>query len=196
MNQTWKHKEIEDIAKTVIVEIQHRDKLVSPILDYFCQITEPKFPEIEKRFDYINIGSEGFGGGESIKPGNIILNWRRLFESVPNIVLAGAGGISSPWLIPLAALVIWNEVWKQSKITISNRHAVVLWSSWEDRNDQFRIERHAALKATNKRLREYGWDEMSEAEFHAILDDLEKIECIEVSIKDIWLREWVKKSYH
>jgi len=123
------------------------------------------------------------------------LNWRRLFSAIPNIVLTGVGASAVPWLWPFAALVIWNEVWSQSKIELFPRHGIVISAMWKNRNEKQRIQKREALDNINEELNEYGHSKMTDKEFDKIIADLKRMQCIEIDGEEIWLREWVKSTY-
>lgn len=61
--------------------------------------------------ELLTIRQGGMGGGSSIKPGNIILNWRKLLIDGAESVLTIMGAASIPWMIPLAGIVVWNSVY-------------------------------------------------------------------------------------
>ena len=102
-------------------ELNGKDKAVEKLIESFCKIKEPEHEAVEPRFDLVVARFNNFGldSAISVKPGNIVLNWRRLFTSIPNITLTGAGAIAQPLLWPFAALVIWNEIWSHLKIDLS-----------------------------------------------------------------------------
>jgi len=86
------------------------------LIDSFITITPPQNPPL--LVHYITIARLGQAGGESRKPGNIILNWKRLFELVPDITIAGAGATEAQWLIPFAALYIWMKLWNVTSVNL------------------------------------------------------------------------------
>lgn len=138
----------------------------------------------------------GVGGGRSLKPGNIWLNWKKLLIVGSESILTIAGAASVPWLIPLAGLVVWNKVWSLLTIEIDERHAAVIWTLWKNRDKEDRIEHDKILNLVNEELIKYNRLPMDEKELNNILSDLEKMECIEKDEKNKWwLREWVKTVY-
>ncbi len=190
-SQDEKAKELSVIAANILpIDIVGREEIAATLVSIFCQITPPEY---ETSFHLITLDSRG--GGISRKPGNIVLNWRRLFTSIPNIVLTGVGAVALPWLWPFAVLAIWNEVWGQSKIELSQRHGIAIAAMWENRSNKQRIGKSEALTHINDKLTEYGYPEMVEKEFCKIIADLEEMQCIETDGDEIWLREWVKRAY-
>jgi len=132
----------------------------------------------------------------TIKPGNIRLNWRQLFEKAPELVLTGAG-VTQPWLIPFAALYLWNLVWSLSKIEITPAQAMTMHALWNVQPATRRFSEVEALAHVNAHVNAYRDTvpaaALSAREFAAVVDDLVKLQCIELADGEVWLREWVKK---
>lgn len=133
-------------------------------------------------------------GATSIKPGSIRLNWRKLFESVPNSTLAAGGAYSEPWLASLAALAVWNAVVKQATVAIEPRDAVVLEALWGGRNSKHRIRRDQGYQRSLELFTEYAQPAPNEIEYENALDALCELECIELDGDEIWLRARYKKA--
>jgi len=137
----------------------------------------------------------GLAGGLSRKPGNILLNWRRLFLDSPDLILTGAGAIATPWLVPLAALSIFIKVWTQSTLLLTKEHAASLCAMWH-RCENMKIHFDSALICTNELFQVYSWPPLEVVTFQSVLKELETIRCIEIrSNKEIWLCEEVRGSY-
>jgi hypothetical protein len=152
------------------------------ILDRFAAITPPSH---DKSIDYVvaglSGGPHGRGGGVSIKPGNIVLNWRRLIFDGSEIAVA-LKELANPLTAIFAALIIWNKVWSLLAVTISERHAALLLSMWlhrDTRDDVVRKE--GLLSIVNQELAKWGKPPMAIDELETLLKDLERLECIELS---------------
>jgi hypothetical protein len=189
-----KYEELVQIVNSTISSHTSQSEQISrKIVSNFSSITPP---EIQSGFELSILEQGGIGGGRNIKPGNILLNWKRLLIDSADIALTISGSISIPWLVPLAGLVVWNKIWSLLNIEIDERHAVVLWTMWQNKDDENKIERKEILKQTNKTLRKHNRREMNKAELKLILDDLERMQCIERSNHDkLRLREWIKTRY-
>jgi hypothetical protein len=166
------------------------NEIAEKIIQAFCDI-EP--PETTFTMDWSTIYKDG-SGGINRKPGNIILNWKHFYQKSPEIVLS-LGGISSPWLLPFAALYLWNTVWSGLKIDLSSDHAIALLTMWEHKNPKNRIPEDEAFIRTNKYLTEHNLRPLSADEFTKIVNQLEQMKCIELDNGMIWLRERVRKTY-
>ena len=188
-----KEEELRQLVFNALPEdVSEREKIASLAIASFCELTPP---EIDTTMHWISLKSNGWGGGSSHKPGNIFLNWRRLFKSVPNIVLTGVGAVAVPILWPFVALVIWNEIWSQSKIDISFRHGLTIFAMWKNKDESQRIKKEKAFECVNSQLLGYKYPNMTLVEFDNIINDLKAMECIEIDGDEIWLREWVKSTY-
>lgn len=189
-----KKQELLEIVKSSVTPyISNAEQISKRIIDHFCIITPP---EIDTRMELVTMRPGGMGGGRSLKPGNIWLNWRRLLIDGAESILTVVGAISIPWLIPLAGLVVWNKVWSSSSIEIDERHAVIIWAMWNNRDEENCIEIDKISDLVNEELRRYNRPMMNEEELNNMLKDLEKIECIKKTDGNKrWLREWVKAVY-
>jgi hypothetical protein len=190
-----KRKELTDIVKDVIqnYDIQNKEKIASEIIDHFLNITPP---EMELRMEILTLKQGGVGGGSSTKPGNIWLNWRKLLVEGSESILTFIGAVAVPWLIPFAGLVVWNKIWSMLTIEITERHSVVIWTMWLNRDSENCIEGQLILDLVNKELSKYNRPQMNQQELDMLLKDLEKMKCIEKTEENKWwLREWVKVVY-
>jgi hypothetical protein len=162
------------------------------LIETFVTLTAPLDPPVVIR--YITIGDLGKGGGSSRKPGNVTLNWKNLFELVPDITLAGAGAVGVPWLIPFAALYIWMKLWKTTEINLTEEDAFVIYSLWTHRDAGKKIPENEAFLKTEALAKRHGIP-LTKKRFTEIISKLLALECIELDSGVIWLREWVRVKY-
>jgi hypothetical protein len=174
---------IENAENIANLTLQHFAEIEPPVEEYFIQL-------ITLQTD------SGVGGGNTIKPGNIFLSWKKLFLDGVEHYLTIAGAIATPYLIPLAALIVWNKVWALRKVEISENHAIVLSALWDIRNDKNIVDQPDRLQLVNNHFTKFTKKQLSLEEYNSIIDDLYKLKTVEYN-KDgsLWLREWVKKSY-
>lgn len=190
-----KRKEITRIVIDIIqiYDIQNKTEIASKIINHFLDITPP---EMEPCLYFITIGEGGLGGGRSIKPGNIWLNWKKLLVDGIESILTIVGAVATPWLVPLAGLVVWNKICSALTIEITERHAAVVWAMWMNRDKENCVKDEVILDLVNKELSKYNRSEMSRRELDKILKELEKMKCIERTDENKWwLRERVKITY-
>ena len=145
--------------------------------------------------EYITVNSSGRRGGKSRKLGNFVLNWRRLFNDLPDLVLTAAGVAAEPKLVFFEELSIWNKIWCHSTIELTPEHATVLYALWQGRDESNKIKRDDALAKSGIKFNFYGMQELEAMSFDDIINDLIKMRCIEVNDNIIWLRERVRGTY-
>lgn len=163
------------------------------IVDSFATITRPKINVSRTgTISYIT-ALKPSAGGTTVKPGNIRLNWKKLFEKAPELVLTGAG-VTQTWLIPFAVLYLWNLVWSLSKIEITPIQAMTMYALWNVEPPTRRFEEGDALAYVNAYRSRCGASALSERDFAAVIDELTRLGCVELSDGEVWLREWIKKT--
>jgi hypothetical protein len=143
-----KKTELRNLSLSQIPEtVSNRSSLVDKLFDSYIQLSPPKEPPLE--MEWITLSSMGRGGGRSRKPGNIILNLRRLIQIVPDITITAAGVAGPSWLLPFIALHIWNKLWANSKVDLDQRHAVTIYALWKNRNSENKIPEEVGYEKTN-----------------------------------------------
>src|SRR5438093_1186359 len=114
--QQAKEKEIETLVLSFAETHSPLDaSQAKKLIGTFVTISPPLDPSFQHAH-WMTVAALGRGGGESRKSGNIMLNWRKLFELAPEATLAGGAAVETPWLIPFAALYVWMRLWKASEV--------------------------------------------------------------------------------
>jgi hypothetical protein len=132
-------------------------------------------------------------GGVSTKPGNIRLNWRKLFNKVPELVLTSAG-VTQPWLAPFAGWYMLNLLLPLAKVEITPAQAMTMYALWNAGRDVQRFEESEALDIANVCFQKNGAPQLSIVEFAAVVNDLVQLQCIELEDGMVRLRESVRIS--
>jgi hypothetical protein len=138
------------------------------------------------------------GGGDSVKPGNIRLDMRRLLVAGGQTVRDIAGTVKLPWLLPMTALILWDRIWSLLRITITDKEACVVWIMWMNCGEDRTVPEAILLPKVNEDRAQHGHAPLSEKELAEALATLEKMRCIQRSRGDHtrwWLREWVSVKY-
>jgi hypothetical protein len=174
------------------------DDAIDATLAAFANVTPPQEPEVT--FDLITISSPySAPKAQSRKPGNVLLNWRKLIDIVPDISLAGLGAATLPvapaWSAVLAGLYIWNKVWRGSTEDFSDAEAMVILALWKHRDSSNKISESEGFTRTNELRASYSLSPQTQAQFSAAIDRLVAIDCIALEGGIIWLREWVRVKY-
>ena len=178
------------------------DDIIVIVLKNFMEIKAPEDPEEEQEetqyaLELITVASlSGLGGGNSIKPGNILINWKKFFVEGLEQYLSVAGAIEHPYMIILAAIVIWSKVKGLQKIHIDQNHALVLTALWEKRNDINVVSTSGILSHVNDHIQLYANRMISKEEYDLIIEDLRRLETLEFnSDGTILLKESLCQSY-
>lgn len=134
--------------------------------------------------------------GKSIKPSNITLDWKKLFESTSEVILTCVGIPRIPWLAILAAIVIVNKIYPLLVIHLTERHAIVVWAIYAAEKP---VSEEEILKLINDKIESLDpknrrrWYKMDQTELIRLLDELNKWKCIDKNEENLWyLREKVK----
>jgi len=160
------------------------------LIDNFVNLTPP-----EKRTTFLGlftIRRGKLGGGESVKPGNLLLDMRKLFTKTASSVLTVTGAIALPWAIPLAALVVWDAFWSTLKVEVSEREAAVLWTMWLKRDDDNCVSNQGLLAEVNQELARDGRTPITAKDLTVTLNNLHRLGTIEPAKSKAntwWLRE-------
>jgi len=193
-----KHHELIELAQQALSDVagHSAEDTAEALIDNFTNITPPERPPVLRHMVTMDRG--GRGGGTSVKPGNFQLNLRRLTDAIASGVLVMSGATSAPWLLMLAAIVLWNRVWSELTIELSEDDAAVLWTLWKNRDEKNCVSLPNLLEVVNQERRLYSRDPMTPLQLEAALSTLQKIRCVEKSAAEPsawWLREWVRVKY-
>ncbi|MEM6728323.1 MAG: hypothetical protein AAF618_07475 [Pseudomonadota bacterium] len=196
MSENSKTEFFQDAILKGLPKNYHIDaSLTDKTVEEFCRIKQPEIKSPEIRMDMVRMEVAGRAGGVSIKPGNILLNWRGLFGALPGMVLTGVGVAASPWLIILGALVIWKDLYSNIRIELEPKHAIAFKAMWDNHDGRKRILEADAAQLTNAALADADHNTLSPKNFASVVDDLARIGCLKIIDGEIWLREWIKRSW-
>jgi hypothetical protein len=159
-------------------------------LHAFARVTEP---EIQHTTELITLHSTG--SGVSRKPGNIILNWRRLFDVGPDVAIAASAyATSGPFLRGLIGLYVWNKVWRGSEEALSGVDASIIETLWVRYGKDRRVSADVAFDSVNDARRDCELTALTRPEFERAVDRLVAMRCLKLKDGNIWLREWVRRA--
>lgn len=181
--------DLREIAISVVGAEGLSDAELERVLGDFATVQSPEYLYVS---ELITLDSKG--GGTSRKPGNIVLNWRRLFDLVPDVGVAAVGGIGhDSFVVALIALYVWNKVWRGSETPLSDAEASVIEALWRKDGRARTVSSDEAFELTNELRRARSADELTRSGFEAAISVLSSMQCVEVTDDSIWLREWVRK---
>lgn len=182
------------IQRCIPPNAAHSDETAIQVFNSFVELTPPTEPEIQLHL--LTMRPSGVGGGQSRKPGNIYLHWKKLFDVFPDVTIAVAGATASPyWLIPFIALYVWNKLWCGSAETLTENEASVIFALWKHRNNENRISEDAGFEKCNKIRESAKFPLLTRHEFDVAMNRLVSMGCVEIESGIIWLREWVCIQY-
>jgi hypothetical protein len=133
--------------------------------------------------------------GRSRKPGNVLLNWRKLLEIVPDTTLAAAGAVESRWLTALAALYVWNKLWRGAEEKLTDAEATIIFALWKIRNSESKVSMDDGFEHTNLVRDGFKLPPLPRGAYEEAIDRLLEMSCVELEDNWLWLREWVRIKY-
>ncbi|XQE68762.1 hypothetical protein ACOAPY_09445 [Pseudomonas sp. P3C3] len=168
------------------------------VVNAFARITPPEEPEFTVGLITINSLYDS-PRARSRKPGNLVLNWRKLLEVVPDVTLAGLGAASLPVApqiaIALVGLYIWNKVWRGAVEEFSEIEAVTILALWNHRNGERKIAESEGFKRVNELRANCTLPPLTAGQYASAINRLVQLECIELENGVIWLREWIQVKF-
>ena len=188
---------LRELARTASPSL--RDDDVERLISAFIAVTPPRIGEIARSIGYVTINARSGGSASSRKPGNIVLNWRKLFDLLPDAGLAGIGASTAPpnvypWALVLAALYIWNKLWRGAEEKLSEVEASILMALWNHRAEG-RISEVDARTIVNTMRVQTGLTALEVDQYANAMNRLAAIDCL--TIEDGWivLRETIAIRY-
>lgn len=168
------------------------------LVNAFSRVTPPEAPEFT--IGLITISSlYDSPKARSRKPGNIVLNWRKLLDIVPDVSLAGLGAASLPVApqvaIVLVGLYIWNKVWRGAVEEFSDIEAVTILALWKHRNGERKIAEPEGFVRVTELRASYALPPLTAGEYASAINRLIQLDCIELENGIIWLREYIQVTY-
>ena len=197
-----KHQELRTLIGEALQEIglDDAERLADQVEAHFANVTPPSVDvDIElPPLEMMTVRPGGRGGGVTTKPGNVVLNWRKLITAIASGALTIAGTAAMPWMLVVGALVTWDRVYSSAQLEINEVQACVAWSLWVSRDAASTVAKSEVFDVVNRERDNFGQQQLSVKEVDYALRDLERMGCIHQSRSDPdswWLREWVRVRY-
>lgn len=175
---------------------QDAEAAAERLVESFVTITAPEPEPLLIGLFVMDTG--GRSGGQSRKPGNLLLNMRTLTAVLAKGAMSLVAVYKTPWAAPFAALVMWNEIWAGMTVEVAEREAIVMWTMWTNRDDKRCVVHASLLTLVNAELGRYGRQPLTSVELANALLKLQKVGTIKKSRSDgekWWLCEWVQVKY-
>ena len=134
--------------------------------------------------------------GESVKLGNILLNFKKLMSSLPEIITATVSiAYDIPILKVIAALSIWKALKKIATVEITKSQAIVIYALWKNCNKEHKITIEQGFDNANNLIHRIDETKMNWDNYIEIVMELDALRCLEMDDAGIWLREWIREKY-
>lgn len=82
-----------------------------------------------------------------------------------------------------------------STIEIKKEQAIIIVMLWKNCNEKHIISLEDGYRNANTFCKQVGESEFTWDKYVSIIDELEKMDCIELTDDGVWLREWMSKNY-
>ncbi|APE05729.1 hypothetical protein BM528_08055 [Alteromonas sp. RW2A1] len=203
----WNHKRKNEKEQEIqrAIEVFLRDagldkeiikKTATEFLEKAIRVSPPEKEPVLMHM--VTMAPSGRGGGRSSKAGNIKLNVRTLFDAIANGVFTVISTTQAPWAIPFAAILLWNSIWRNTQVSLSEAEAVTLWVMWQVKDSNKHVKLEDIKPAIDTHAKKYERPPLSEADIKHALQNLKQIGCIKTAksaINTWWLCEWISPTY-
>lgn len=186
-----KEAEIRSTIETCLREAGLDETLIQTtareFLENAIRVTPPEVSRVS--LDMVTMAPSGRGGGRSSKAGNVKLNIRALFECASSGVFTVVSATQVTWALPFAAILLWNSIWRNMQVRISEIEAVTLWVMWQVKTQDLTVIEGDIRPAVDVHAKKYERQTLSDADIKYALRNLSKIGCIKPSKtgSDKWL---------
>ena len=176
-------------------DAQALESAATAVLQSGVSVTEPEIPPPV----YHMITAQSLADHDeaaSTKPGHIRFRLGEVLEACCSGALTVVG-ITQPWLLPLAALLLWRAIWRSATVELTADEATAVISVWElSRQDGVRTTIDAVHARVNNRRSEVGLTPLSKQRLRSVLGNLEKLESVEQrSDRTYRVVEWIRVAY-
>lgn len=173
--------------------------LAPEIVRALAEVTPPEVDDdLNLTFEMLTVRPGGGRSGRSVKPGNVLLNLRKVVAAVANGVLTAVGVAAAPWTAVLGALVVWDSVYSCVEAELDDFAASVVWTLWRHADDAHTVSKAGLLELVNSERSAHNSNLLTPQQLRQALRDLERMRCIRTSDSDTtrWvLRESVRVDY-
>lgn len=194
-----KMKQIESVVQEGFMKMSlsgDNKKIVQDLLECNClNVTSPQ--QEPPRLCYITVDSfNDYHHGNTIKPGNIRINIKILIDKIPEIIADSVSIISDIDILKICAVIsIWKMLRDISTIELKKEQAIVIVALWKKCNRKHMVSLEDGYRNANMLCKQIDENEFTWEQYISIIEELEKIECIELNNDGIWLCEWVSRKY-
>lgn len=195
--QMTKENELINLIAAALPELNATSSQVFNELKMYNGILITPPEEEPPRIEFLTFDSlKNYKSGQSIKPGNIFLNMKKLIDSIPTVITTT---ISISYDIPIlkvcSLLALWKNFREVLTVEISREQAVVLIALWKDCDNNHQLNVSDGFNSVNTLYKMLDESEINSTIYNRILDQLVSLHCISITSDKIWLCEWISKKY-
>lgn len=143
-------------------------------------VFEPPRPNTHPRdsdaVGFVVQGRGGAGGGYTLRPGRIFLNFKRLMEGLASTTLYASAVADKPWLLPFAGLLVLRDLLGDARVQVGDLEASIVWTLWLSRGG---LQSSELLAKCSKERRRHGLDRVADDDFNEALSTLDTLGVIE-----------------
>jgi len=187
---------IENYLRTAGIADEHIEQTSKEFISAAVRISPP---EKERAVIHmITMLPSGRDGGRSTKAGNITLNIRSLFDAIANGAFTVTSITEAPWAIPFAVILLWNSIWRNAQVSLTETEAVTIWAMWQVKDANKYVKLDDIKPSIDAHAIKYQRSTLSAADInHAIINliKLGSIKPIRGLVNTWWLCEWISPSY-
>lgn len=189
-----------DLATALAVIVSEADAealeaVSDAVLQNGVSVTEPKSPPpMIHMMTAQSLAS--YDRAASTKPGHIRLRLGDVLEACCSGALTVAG-ITQPWVLVLAALLLWRAIWRSATVELTPDEATTVIGLWElSQEDGVRPTVTEVHNRVNDRRAEMGLPALSKQRLRSVLDNLEKLGSVEQRSDGTYrVVEWIRVAY-
>ena len=190
---------IDAVARALAATSVNADEDRQTALEIISNYASISPPEKERMvMQLITMNHGGRGGAESTKAGNVQFNIGKLCIAASKGAFATVAVSNTPWLAVFAALILWDEFWACTKVSLSEDAASVLYAMWMHKDADRCIAANDVEAKVNMERAKRSQSSLTSAQVRSCFKTLEQLSCIKHP-NDFpskwWLCEWVRFPY-
>ena len=181
-------KELEIIAEIKDSSLIESSVPIEKVFQYVFEVTPPiaedEFISMnDGRLSKIVLHDEyGMTGAHSIKPGNIMINFKKVIETTIETGVSAAGSAGHPYLMIMTGLLGLRKLLGLKKIELKETHAMVITFLWDlNNNNKLQISNIDLLNEINEHFEKLGKQRLDNIEFNRVLSELDELRSIKLS---------------
>jgi hypothetical protein len=177
----------EDLILELQSRLQLNDQDVYMLIDALFIVEDPPQSKEVVKINPITLKAQ------TVKIKNLTVNWKKLTIDSAELGISIAGAVTTPWLIPFAALLGISKLMSGIKIELTPYHAIILQAMWEnsDLQNPF-LNIRQAFELTSRKIIAFDQPLITESHFLFLLKELAAMKTIDIQDEQIcWLKETV-----